>query len=102
LGTLALLAAAGDIRMLRKGPPEGKRRLIRHLWRMCTAMFIAAGSFAGQARVIPEEYRSSLVMFAPMVLVLASMAYWWIRLARTGVARSGARIHTVAAPHQSA
>jgi len=100
-GTVALLALLGDIRMLRSGPAQGKRRLIRHLWRMCTAMFIATGSFfAGQAKVFPEEYRSPVLMFAPMLAVLAAMAYWWVRVAWTGRVRR-MRIHAVATPHQS-
>ena len=84
-GAVAILATVGDVRMLRTGPLQGKRRLIRHLWRMCTAMFIATGSFfAGQAKVFPEEYRSSMLMFGPMLLVLATMVYWWARVRITG------------------
>src|SRR5687767_2402499 len=39
------LAAIGDVRVLRFGTPQGGKRLARHLWRMCFALFIAAGSF---------------------------------------------------------
>ena len=45
LATLLILAAAGDVRILRFGMPRGGPRLARHLWRMCFALFIAAGSF---------------------------------------------------------
>ena len=100
-GTVALLAALGDIGMLRTGPLQGKKRLARHLWRMCTAMFIATGSFfAGQSKIFPDEYRNAVVMFAPMLLVLGAMIYFWIRVSWTRPARAG-RIHAVAAPHQS-
>ena len=80
-GTVALLAALGDARMLRAGGLQGKHRIARHLWRMCVALFIATGSFfAGQAKVFPEEYRNAFVVFGPMLLVLAAMFYWWARV----------------------
>jgi hypothetical protein len=43
LAAFLLLAAAGDVRIMRFGPPRGGPRLGRHLWRMCFALFIAAG-----------------------------------------------------------
>src|SRR5262249_32893874 len=45
LAAVLLLAAAGDLRIMRFGAPRGRPRLARHLWRMCFALFIAAGSF---------------------------------------------------------
>jgi uncharacterized membrane protein len=45
LATVLLLAAIGDLRVVRFGLPRGGPRLARHLWRMCFALFIAAGSF---------------------------------------------------------
>jgi hypothetical protein len=44
MGTVALLAAGGDIRMLVRHGISGTHRIARHLWRMCFALFIAAGS----------------------------------------------------------
>ena len=44
-GAIALLAGRGDRRMLRAGGLTGVPRLRRHLWRMCTGLFIAAASF---------------------------------------------------------
>jgi uncharacterized membrane protein len=44
LSSVVLLAAAGDIRMLVRGV-SGTQRLVRHLWRMCFALFFATGSF---------------------------------------------------------
>ena len=80
-GSVALLAAIGDLRMLRAGGLQGKHRIARHLWRMCVALFIATGSFfAGQAKVFPPEYRNAFVIFGPMLLVLAAMIYWWVRV----------------------
>jgi uncharacterized membrane protein len=42
VATVLLLAAIGDLRILRSGPPRGGTRLARHLWRMCFALFIAS------------------------------------------------------------
>lgn len=95
-GTVALLAAIGDVRMLKAGGLQGRSRIIRHLWRMCVAMFIATGSFfAGQAKVFPVEYRSYVLMFGPMLLVLGTMVFWWVRVLRG----RAVRIQPAAAPH---
>src|SRR6266478_4095949 len=45
MGSVCLLAAAGDVRMLVRGGVFGAKRIARHLWRMCFGLFIAAGSF---------------------------------------------------------
>ncbi len=45
MGSVCLLAAAGDVRMLVRGGVAGVKRISRHLWRMCFGLFIAAGSF---------------------------------------------------------
>lgn len=37
-GVVGLLAAAGDMRMIRAGGIQGPRRIARHLWRMSLAM----------------------------------------------------------------
>jgi hypothetical protein len=45
LGSVMLLAAVGDVRMLLRGGIVGTKRIARHLWRMCFGLFIATGSF---------------------------------------------------------
>jgi hypothetical protein len=45
MGSVMLLAAAGDVRMLLGGGVSGAKRIARHLWRMCFGLFIASGSF---------------------------------------------------------
>ena len=45
MGSVMLLAGAGDVRMLVRGGVLGAKRIARHLWRMCFGLFIAAGSF---------------------------------------------------------
>jgi uncharacterized membrane protein len=80
-GVVALLAGIGDLRMVRAGPPRGARRLARHLWRMCFALWIAAGSaFLGQADELPRALRVWPVLVMLAVAPLAAMAYWLWRL----------------------
>ncbi len=87
-GVIALLAGVGDLRMIRAGGLQGVPRLKRHLWRMCTALFIAAGSFfLGPVRRIPEPLRIPALRLIPLV-VLVTMVYWLWRLRRKRIARS--------------
>jgi hypothetical protein len=79
--TFAALGVAGDIGVLRRGPPAGAKRLVRHLWRMCLALFIAALSFfIGQAQVIPEPVRIMPLLALPVLAVLLVMGYWLWRV----------------------
>jgi uncharacterized membrane protein len=83
-GSVALLSAAGDIRMLVRGGVYGKQRIARHLWRMCFGLFIAAGSFfLGQQKVFPVSLQGSKILFAPPVLALLLMIFWLIRVRLT-------------------
>jgi hypothetical protein len=79
---VAALAANGDRRMVARGGVTGTARIVRHLWRMCAALFIAAGSFfLGQPQVFPDWLRNDAGLRAiPVLLVLAALAYWLIRV----------------------
>lgn len=67
------------------GPLRGGPRLARHLWRMCFALFIAAGSlFSIEARVatiLPEPFTTPAMRALPVALVFIAMFYgpWRIR-----------------------
>lgn len=80
LGTIALLCAAGDLRMLRHGV-SGTRRLGRHLWRMCFALFIASGSlFLARPHLFPKFMsRYGILMFLTF-LPLLLLVFWLIRI----------------------
>jgi hypothetical protein len=81
IGTIALLAGVGDWRMLRAGGIQGTRRLARHLWRMCFALFIASGSFFfGQMRFVPEPVRKLPLMAALGIGPLVVLLYWMWRV----------------------
>jgi uncharacterized membrane protein len=87
-GTLALSAGLGDRRMFRDGGLNGAPRIRRHLWRMCTALFIAAASFfLGPARRIPDALRGPAFRLIPL-LVLVTMVYWLWRLRRKRISGS--------------
>jgi uncharacterized membrane protein len=82
MGSIPLLAAAGDIRMLVGGGIRGSKRVTRHLWRMCFGWFIATGSFfLGQQQVFPSWLRgSSLPLFfaiLPLLLLIFHLIRIW-------------------------
>jgi hypothetical protein len=81
LGTICLLAAIGDARMIHEGGLRGTRRLARHLWRMCFGLFVATGSFfIGQMNFIPKPIRVVPLLFALGVAPLFILLYWMWRV----------------------
>jgi uncharacterized membrane protein len=80
-GAVALLAGVSDLRVIRSHGLQGTARLARHLWRMCFALFIAAGSFfLGQADELPEPLRIPALLALPVLAVLVAMPYWLWRV----------------------
>jgi hypothetical protein len=84
LGSVALLSAVGDIRMLVRGGVSGTQRLVRHLWRMCFGFFIASGSiFLARPHLFPAILNKTYVIpflgFLPLIL----MVFWLIRVRLT-------------------
>src|SRR5262245_57653754 len=81
-----ILAATGDLRIIRLGVPRGRPRLARHLWRMCFALFIAAGSFFSirerVAKILPEPFTTAPMRALPILLVFGAMFYWLWRVRR--------------------
>jgi len=81
MGTVMLLAAAGDVRLLLRGGIYDAKRLVRHLWRMCFGLFIATGSFfLGQQQVFPKWLRGSPALFVPALLPLVLLIFWVLRV----------------------
>jgi nitrate/nitrite transporter NarK len=66
--------------------PRGGPRLARHLWRMCFALFIAAGSFfsirARVAKILPQPFTTAPMRALPILLVFVAMFYWLWRVRR--------------------
>ena len=84
IGVLLVMAAAGDVRIMRFGIPRGGPRLARHLWRMCFALFIAAGSFFSLrervAQILPAPFTTGPMRALPIALLFGAMFYWLWRL----------------------
>ena len=81
LGSIALIAMIGDIQMLARGGITGVRRIARHLWRMCFALFIASASiFLARQRLFPHFVRASGALYLLSFLPLILMIYWLLRV----------------------
>jgi len=82
-GSIALLCAVLDVRMIRRGGVAGAKRIVRHLLRMSFALLIALMSlYPGQAKLFPAWFRETNLMFVPHVLVIGSMLFWTVRMRR--------------------
>jgi hypothetical protein len=94
MGTVMLLAAVGDVRMLLSGGVSGTKRLARHLWRMCFGLFVAAGSFfmgpnnrplrlltnVGIGQHLPAALFSVGLYLLLTILPLVLLIFWLIRV----------------------
>ena len=94
-GAMGVLGAIGDARVMRAGGIQGPRRIARHLWRMCFAMWVAAASFFwGPAGRVPDVIYYPALLPLPVLAPIAMMLYWlWrIRVRKTlrGLAGLGA------------
>ena len=102
MGSVMLLAAAGDVRMLVRSGVFGPKRIARHLWRMCFGLFIAAGSFFLGPSNRPLRLLSSVkigqhlppVLFSTglylilTILPLAILIFWLMRVRLTRIYRT--------------
>jgi hypothetical protein len=81
LGSVALLATIGDIRVLAHGGISGGNRIARHLWRMCFGWFIASSSlFLARQKLFPVLMRKSGSLFLLSFLPLIVMIFWLVRM----------------------
>ncbi|HEX4301203.1 MAG TPA: DUF2306 domain-containing protein [Rhizomicrobium sp.] len=90
---LLTVAAVSDAKVVWSGGIAGAPRIARHLWRMCLAFTMAAGSFFTNAlpKVFPGIYHLPLlVLFAPQFLLLGVLAFWIIRVRLTSWYARGA------------
>jgi len=76
-----LLAGVLDLNAILRARLTPVQRISRHLWRMCSAFFIATGSFfLGQQDAMPESFRGSPVLFVLAFAPFAAMAFWLARV----------------------
>jgi hypothetical protein len=99
MGSVCLLAAAGDVRMLVRGGVLGAKRIARHLWRMCFGLFIAAGSFflglsnrplrllstVGLGKYLSPALFSTTLYLILTILPLILLIFWLVRVRFTNV-----------------
>jgi uncharacterized membrane protein len=102
MGSVCLLAATGDIRMLARGGVFGAKRIARHLWRMCYGLFIASGSFffgpsnrplrllstVGLGQHLPAPLFSMGLYMVLTLLPLILLVYWLVRTRFTNINRA--------------
>jgi uncharacterized membrane protein len=80
-GGVALIAVIGDVRMLLRGGITGTRRLARHLWRMCFALFIASASiFLARPQLFPAFFKKTGILALLSFLPLILLVFWLIRI----------------------
>jgi len=94
MGSVMLLAAAGDVRVLLRGGILGTKRISRHLWRMCFGLFIASGSFflgpsnrplrllsnVGIGKYLPAVLFSTTLYLILTILPLVLLIFWLLRV----------------------
>jgi hypothetical protein len=94
MGSVMLLAGAGDVRMLVRGGVLGAKRIARHLWRMCFGLFIAAGSFflgpsnrplrllsaVGLGQHLSPALFSTTLYLILSILPLIMLIFWLVRV----------------------
>src|SRR5258708_4279421 len=105
MGSVCLLAAAGDVRMLVRGGVAGAKRIARHLWRICFGLVIAPGSFflgpsnrplrllssVGIGKYLSPALFSTTLYLILTLLPLILLIFWLVRVRftkaynRTGV-----------------
>lgn len=89
-GTIALLFAASDVRMILRGGVAGAQRIARHLFRMCLALLMALLSFyPARAHLFSKAINDSNVLYLPHLLLVGALLYWMYRVrARKRLPRS--------------
>ena len=101
MGSICLLAAAGDVRMLVGGGVLGAKRIARHLWRMCFGLFIAAGSFflgpsnrplrllseVGLGKHLSPAIFGTTLYLILTILPLVLLIFWLIRVRFTSASK---------------
>ena len=84
-GSVALIGAALDARLVRVGHIAGRARLARHLWRLLAALVMAnAAFFLGQADEFPDALRQPVLLAVPVIVSLLLIPYWLVRVLRGG------------------
>lgn len=93
-GIVGVLGVRGDRQHVRERA-TGSRRIARHLWRMCFAMWVAAASFFwGPQNRVPELIRIPALQAVAVLAPIAVMVYWLVRLRARRTSRTTVRVNT--------
>lgn len=80
---LPAYAAFLDFRVIRAGGLRGGQRFARHIWRMCTGMFVVAVSFfPARPQMFPAFLHGTPVLWIPPVTVVGFMLFWLFKMKR--------------------
>jgi hypothetical protein len=94
LGTVVLLMAVGDVRMLVRGI-SGTQRIARHLWRMCFGLFFASGSiFIARPHLFPNWMSTTRTLLFLGILPLILMIFWLVRVRFSDAYTRTTSLHT--------
>lgn len=78
---LSFLAFILDVKVIFTKGIKGKQRIVRHLWRMSLALFIATTSVVyGQPQVFPEIINSSGLLDVVVLLIVVSLIFWILKV----------------------
>lgn len=91
-GVAAFSGGIGDRRMLRDGASKGAPRLMRHLWRMCFALFLSSIAFYLGPDRLPVALRIPALRVAAVLVPIAAIAYWKWRLRPRHLVRTSTRL----------
>jgi hypothetical protein len=114
MGSVMLLASAGDVRTLLHGGVCGAKRIARHLWRMCFGLFIAAGSFflgpsnrplrlssaVGIGQHLPPALFSTTLYLILTILPLILLVFWLVRVRVTNAYQGKSIRFASTSPHE--
>lgn len=83
LSAMAIVAMLGDARYFLRNAHTYQTRVARHLWRMCTGFFIAAGSaFTGPgSSAFPQQIQDSGLLSLPELTIFLLMLFWLVKVA---------------------
>lgn len=78
---ITAFTASLDLNFVVRGVLSWRHRLVRHLSRMCFALWIAVASFfLGQMKVFPDVLRNVYLLATPVLVVFLAMIYWLVRM----------------------
>jgi len=84
LAGLAAFFGFLDYKVIKSSGVSGKRRIARHLWRMCLSMFLATTIFfVGNGNLLPELFHNPYILTAPTLAVVVITVFWICRVLLT-------------------